>query len=277
MRSVWKGHISFGLVNVPVSMHPAERRGEPDLHMVDARNFARVRYERVNEETGEEVPWDRIVHGYEDEHGHYVLIGRDELREAAPEPARTIGIEAFVDLAEIDHLHFDKPYYLEPDRDGGRGYALLREALRETGCTAIARVVIRARQHLGAMVVRGDALVLHLLRYRQELRSMEDLDLPSSDLDEIGVTDRELRMAHDLVESMTEAWDPSKYHDEYREALMQWIERRIEQGEVERVAAVRERAEAPPVMTIADALEESLARRASSSKRRAARRKKKAG
>lgn len=258
MRSIWKGHISFGLVNVPVVLYSAEQRADLQLHLLDSRNFSRVRYERVNAETGEEVPWDQTVKGFEYDDGSYVVIGKDELKQAAPEATQTVEIEQFVDLDEIDPVYFDKPYYLEPSKKGEKGYALLREAMRETGKAGIARVVIRTRQYLAAMAPRGEGLVLNLLRYHQELRDMEELKLPGS-LDEVGVKAQELKMARDLVESMSEAWDPAAFHDEYREKLTAWIQKRIESGQIEQAPEAGGPAEEGPApINLMEALKKSL-------------------
>ncbi len=259
MRAIWKGHISFGLVNIPVSLYSAEQRADLQLHMLDSRNFSRIRYERVNAETGEEVPWDATVKGYQYEKGQYVVIGKDELQAAAPEATRTVEIEAFVELDDIDPLYFDKPYFLEPSKQGRKGYVLLRDALRESGKAGIATVVIRTRQYLAALAPRGDGLVLNLMRYHQELRSFDDLDLPGS-ADDVGVKAKELKMARDLIASMESDWDPTEYHDEYRERLMAYIEERIESGELERAPDVHEpdEGEAPPPINLMDALKKSL-------------------
>lgn len=259
MRAIWKGHISFGLVSIPVSLYPAEQRADLQLHMLDSRNFSRIRYERVNAETGEEVPWDATVKGYEYEKGHYVVIGKDELEAAAPEANKAVEIEAFVNLEDIDPLYFDKPYFLEPTKQGRKGYVLLRDALRESGKAGIATVVIRTRQYLSALTPRGDGLVLNLMRYHQELRSLSDLDLPGS-ADEVGVKAKELKMARDLIASMESDWDPAEYHDEYREKLMEYIEQRVESGELERApeAADVDEGDAPPPINLMDALKKSL-------------------
>ena len=277
MRAVWKGHISFGLVNVPVNLYPAEERRDLSLHMIDQRDFTRIKYERVNAETGEEVPWDQIVKGYEYEDGNYVVIGKDELKAAAPEATQTIDVEAFVNLDDIDIVYFDKPYYLEPGKRGEKGYALLREALRETNKAAIARVVIRTRQYIAALVPRENALVVNLLRYPEELRAMDELSLPGS-LDQVGVSKQELKMARDLVKSMTTKWQPEKFRDEYRDKLMKWIDKRIESGKVHEVPDVEaDEAEAPVSYNIMDALKKSLAQSSSStSSRRSGTRRKKA-
>lgn len=261
MRAIWKGHISFGLVNVPVSLYPAEQRTDLQLHMIDSRNFSRVRYDRVNAETGEEVPWDQIVKGFEYNDGNYVVLGKEELEKVSPKATQTVEIEAFVDLADIDSVYFERPYFLEPGKKGEKGYALLREAMRESGKAGIAKVVIRTRQYLSAMAPRGDAIVLHLLRFQQELRSADDLELPGS-IEEVGVTKQEAKMARVLIDSMSSKWDPSEYHDEYREALMAWIDKRIESGEVERIADVEAPADDEDIQgpyNIMDALQKSVA------------------
>ena len=231
-RPIWKGHISFGLVNVPVVLNSAERRlGDISFRMIDSRNSARVRYERVNEETGEEVPWDKIVKGYEYDDGNYVLFNDEELSHAAPELTRTIEIEQFVDLADIDIRYFDRPYVLVPGNKGEKGYVLLREAIKEAGKAGIAKVVIRARQYLAALIAQGDALVLELLRFDQELIDLKEFDLPSSDLREHGVAKKEIELASKLINGMTMKWKASAYHDEYREALMKLVQRKVQSGQ----------------------------------------------
>jgi DNA end-binding protein Ku len=258
MRPIWKGHISFGLVSVPVTLYPAEQRNELGFHMIDSRNNARVRYQRVNAETGEEVPWDEIVKGYEYENGSYVIMGKDELQRLAPEITRTVDIEAFVDLSAIDIIYFDKPYYLEPAKNGEKGYALLRQTLEETGKAGIARVVLRTRQYIAAMVARDGALVLNLLRYHDELRSTEDLKLPR-EADALGTSKQELKMARMLVDSMTTEWDPTAYRDVYREEVVRWIEKRVEAGQILRAPELAEvEEEAPRPINLMEALKKSL-------------------
>ena len=261
MRPIWKGQISFGLVNVPVSLYPAEERTEIHFHMLDSRNLSRVRYQRVNAETGEEVPWDEIVKGYEFEEDRYVVVSSDELERLAPEATRKVEIEAFVDLADIDLLYFDKPYYLEPAKGGEKGYALLRDTLRDTGKAGIARVVIRTRQYIAAMMARERALVLNLLRYHQEIRQTTGLKLPRG-AEDLGASKQELKMAKMLVDSMTTRWDPVSYHDEYREVLREWIEHRIEAGQIERAPELPAAPEqAPEPINLMEALKQSLSQK----------------
>src|SRR3954464_12009464 len=202
-RPIWKGHISFGLVNVPVVLHAAERRaGDLSFRMIDSRNSARVRYERVNEETGEEVPWDKIVKGYEYDDGNYVLLSEEELQNASPELTKTIEIEQFVDLKAIDIRYFERPYMLVPDKKGEKGYVLLREAIAASGKAGISKVVIRGRQHLSALISQGNALVLELLRFHQELIDLGEFDLPSADLRQYAVAKKEIDLATQLIKGM---------------------------------------------------------------------------
>lgn len=229
-RAIWKGSISFGLVNIPVGLYSAEKREEISFHLLDRRNMARVRYKKVNEETGNEVPWDDTVRGYEYEKGQYVVLTDEDLKRAAPEATQSIDIIDFVDLEEISPLYFDKPYYLGPDKKGSRAYALLRETLRRTAKAGIAKVVIRTKQYLAAVVARGDVLTLEILRYAHELRDPGELDVPTGGE---GVSERELEMAERLVEGMVEDWKPERYKDTYRDDLMKMIEKRVEAGQTE--------------------------------------------
>jgi DNA end-binding protein Ku len=248
-RPIWKGHISFGLVNVPVILMSAERRVDLSFRMIDSRNSARIRYERVNEETGEEVPWDKIVKGYEYDDGNYVLLSDEELQNASPELTKTIEIEQFVDLKDIDIRYFDRPYMLVPDKKGEKGYVLLREAIAASGKAGIAKVVIRGRQHLAALIAQGDALVLELLRFHQELIELSDFDLPSTELREYGVQKKEIELATKLIAGMTVKWNASKFHDEYRDALMKLVERKIKSGQTEAIEDV-EQNEVPVSQTL---------------------------
>lgn len=230
-RSIWKGSIAFGLVNIPVSLTGAEARPDIQLHMVDSKNHSRIRYERVNADTGEEVPWDRLVKGYEHEEGQFILLSEDDMEAVRPELTKTIEITEFVALDEIDPILFDKPYYLEPEKRGFKAYSLLREALRSTGMAGISRVVIRTREYLSAMFVRGDVLMIMLLRFPQEIRATSALELPASDDKKWTPVKKELDLAVRLIKEMSETWRPENFNDEYREALMAFIEKKIESGD----------------------------------------------
>jgi DNA end-binding protein Ku len=241
-RAIWKGSISFGLVNIPVGLYTAETRDEIHFKMLDKKTMSPIHYKRVSEESGKEVAWEEHVRGYEFEKGKYVVLSDEDLKRAAPEATQTIDISDFVDLDEISPLYFDKPYYLGPDKKGAKSYALLRETLRRTGKVGIAKVVIRTRQYLAAVVARGDVLTLELLRYAHELRDPSELDVPRG---KEGVSERELEMAERLVEGMVEAWDPEKYKDDYRRDVMKMIEERVEAGQLESSPEPAPKAERP--------------------------------
>jgi DNA end-binding protein Ku len=231
-RAIWKGSITFGLVNIPVGLYSAEQREEVAFHLLDRRNMARVRYKRVNEKSDKEVPWDETVRGYEYEEGQYVVLTDEDLRRASPEKTQTVDILDFVDLEDIDPRFFDKPYYLAPDKRGAKSYALLRETLRRTRKVGIASVVIRTKQYLAAVTVHEDVLVLEILRYGHELRDWDSLDLPSG---KEGVSERELEMAERLVEGMVSEWDPDRYKDTYVDDMMAMIKQRIKSGKTEEI------------------------------------------
>jgi DNA end-binding protein Ku len=258
-RPIWKGQISFGLVNVPVTLYSAEQKADLSFRLIDSRNSARIRYERVNEATGEEVPWDNIVKGYEYDDGNYVLLSNEELESASAELTKTIEIEQFVDLEAIDPVAFDKPYYLVPGKGGEKGYVLLREAMQQSGRVGIAQVVIRSRGHLAALMPRGNALILDLLRYQQEIRPLAQYDVPAGTLKDYKITKKELELAGQLIDGMTAEWEPDQFEDEYRKAVMALIEKRIKSGETEQVSDVEEAApEAPRTVNFMDVLKQSV-------------------
>lgn len=237
-RVIWKGSISFGLVHVPISLYSAEERSkEIHLSMLDSRDMSPVGYKRINKTTGEDVAWDRIIKGYEYDKGEYVVVTEDDFRAANVEATQTVEIVDFVSPDEIPLIYFDRPYYLEPLKKGEKGYALLRETLRRTKRVGIAKVVLRAREHIAALLPYQDALVLNLLRYAYELRDVRDLKLPDSDLEGLRISDKELAMAERLVEDMVVPWTPDKYQDEYHDDLMRLIEQKITAGETQAVAA----------------------------------------
>lgn len=230
-RAIWKGSISFGLVHIPVGLFSAEKTNDLSFRQLDRRNLSPVGYRKYNKATGEEVESDVIVKGYEYESGHYVVLSDEDLLRANPEKTQTVEITDFVDLDEIEPVFYDKPYYLAPTGKNAKGYALLREALKRTRKVGIAKVVIRSREYLSAVVPQGNVLVLEILRYADEIRATEDLEVPGDDLQALGVNDREIEMAERLVEGMTAEWTPEKYHDTYREDLMGLIQGRIDSGQ----------------------------------------------
>lgn len=242
-RSLWKGSISFGLVNIPVVLYSAENRNSFDLTLLDRRDMKPVGFKRYNKESGKEVAWDQIVKRYEYEKDRYVVLTDEDFRRANVEATQTIDILNFVRAEEIPPTSFETPYYLAPDKRGEKGYALLRETLSKTGKVAVATVVIRTRQYIAALIPWSEMMVLNTLRYANELRPTKDLGIPAKSLKTAGVTSRELEMATKLVEEMSERWKPAQYKDTYHEDLMRLIHKRIKAGKTE-VVNVPEEGEA---------------------------------
>lgn len=226
-RPIWTGTLTFGLLNVPVSLMPGERKVDLHFRMLDSRDNLPIRFERVNAETGEEVPWKDIVKAFEYDKGNYVVVDEADIKSAAPDSHESVEVETFVDASEIDVRYYEKPYILVPGKKAEKGYVLLRETLRDTGRVGIARVVIRTRQYLCAVMPQGDALVLMLLRYPQELVAPDDYKLPAGNAGDYRVTPREMEMARKLIQSMSGTWQPEEYHDEFRQRLQEIITRRI--------------------------------------------------
>ena len=263
-RAIWKGHITFGLVQVPIQLFSAERRHDMQFKLLDSRNKARIRYERINEVTGEEVPWNEVVKAFEYDDKNYVVLSEEDFKRAAVEGTQTIAIHEFVDLKSVSPLYFDKPYYLVPGKHGDKGYALLREAMRRTQRAGIAKVVIRTREYLSALLASGPALALMLMRFHQELRDPSKLELPSDGIKANGITPRDVSMAEQLVENLTQPWSPAKYHDSYRDALMKWIERKARtRGGAPAPIAEEPDTEEPRIINITDLLQKSLKQPAS--------------
>lgn len=258
-HAIWKGSISFGLVTVPVSLFAAEEPHELAFHLLDDRDMSQVHNRRVSGSTGEEVPWEHVAKGFEVEEGRWVLVTDDDIRAANVEATQTIDVLAAVCASDIDPTYFDKPYYLVPERPGRKAYALLRETLAQAKRVALSKIVIRTRQHLAAIVPEGDALVLELLRYPYELRGTAELDLPGADLADAGVTDAELALARQLVDTIAKPFDPraDEYRDTYRDDLLALIRRKAEGGEVTAVAEVA-RPEGAKVVDIVALLKRSL-------------------
>jgi DNA end-binding protein Ku len=252
-RAIWTGTIGFGLVQIPVSLFAGEDKEELDMTMLDKRNFAPIGYQRINKTTGKEVPWEQIVKGYEHASGEYVVLTDADFKAANVEATRTMDIEDFVEFSSIDPRLIDRPYYLAPQKAGRKAYALLREALRKSGRAGVGKIVIRTRQHLAAVVARDKALVLVVLRFQDELRKEDDLDLPETNLGKLGVSSKEVAMAEQLVESMAGEFQPKKYVDEYRRDLMKLIQRKIKAGELNQIPrTTKEKAERPRAANVID-------------------------
>ena len=227
-RPVWNGVVSFGLLNVPVRLYTATRDIDLHFRMLDARNRKPIRYERVNADTGEEVPWKEVVKAFEYSKGSYVVVDEKELRKIAPDATESVDIETFVEQAAIDPMYFERPYYLVPGKKAEKGYVLLREALRRSGKVAIARVVIRTRQYLAMMMPHDDALLLNLLRFPQEIVEAKEFDFPGGALSKYRISAAELRMAQDLLETMSGKWKPQDYKDEFRARLRRLLQTRVD-------------------------------------------------
>ena len=234
-RGLWKGAISFGLVNVPVELYSAQKRSaELDLTMLDKHDLAPVGYKRVNKASGKEVPWEDVVKGYEYEDDKYVVLSEEDFRRANPDAAKTVDIMAFVDLADITPDYFETPYYLAPAKRGEKAYALLRDAMAKAGKAGIATVVIRTKQYLAALVPQDDALILNTLRYHDELKSAKDLDIPDK-LKGHKASSKELDMALTLIDDMADEWKPAQYRDTYHEDLLKRIEEKVKAGQTEEI------------------------------------------
>lgn len=225
-RAIWKGFISFGLVAIPVSLIPAEEKNEIHFHLIDARNKSRVHYQRINDQTGKEVAWADVVKGYEVDKNDYVILDEEDFQKVRPDTFKSIEINEFVDIKKIDFMYFEKPYYLIPDSQNKKSYVLLREALKKTNKVGVGKVIIRTKEYLSLIAAHDKALVLNLIRFSENLRKEEDLPLPTEAPKNYHISPRELKMATDLIEKMTAAWDPEQYHDDYKEALRKWIEKK---------------------------------------------------
>jgi DNA end-binding protein Ku len=252
-QAIWTGSISFGLVTVPVRLVSATRSQDVRFNQLEAATGSRIRYRRVSEQTGEEVPNDQIVKGYELESGHYVVLDNDELAALKPTASRQIEIEDFVDLSEIDPVYFEQPYYLVPDKDAAKAYRLLSRVMEDEGKVAVGRLVLRSKEALVAIRPIDGMLCLETMRYADEVLA-PDRELVDSQPEP---SERELEMARQLVDSLAAAFDPEKYHDEYREEVLALIERKAAGEDIVAPAAPEEPAK---VLDLMAALEASLAR-----------------
>ncbi|HEY0369009.1 MAG TPA: Ku protein [Chthoniobacterales bacterium] len=254
MRAIWKGSISFGLVNIPIALYPATRREELKFRLLRATDHSPVNYKRVAQADGKEVPWDQIVKGYEYEKGKFVVLSEKDFERVDIEATKTVDIQDFVDVEEIDPMYFYKPYYLEPQKGGDKAYVLLREALANEKKVGIAKVVIKTRQYLAGVKAMKDVLVLELMHFAEELSDAGKLNVPKK----LDAGKREMEMAKALVASMSAKWDPEKYKDDYRDALMEVIEEKVEAGGKE-IEAKPTKAPAPTkVIDLVAVLQQSL-------------------
>ena len=256
-RAIWKGTISFGLVTIPVGLFSAVAQRDMSFHLVDGRDMSPVRNKRVNEATGEEVAWEAIVKGFDLPDGRRVIMEDEDFTSANVKATRTVDVLGAVCASDVAPAHFDTPYYLVPEPQGIKAYALLREALRETDRVAIGQIVIRSRQRLCALIPVGDALTLEVLRYAYELRDTDGLTLPGSDLDALGITDAEKALASQLVATIETDWDPAHYRDTYHDDLLALIERKA-QGETVASPPAEAAPEGAQVIDIMELLKRSV-------------------
>jgi len=245
-RALWKGSIAFGLVNIPIELHTAVRNSRPSFRMLHAKDHSPIKFERVCIRDGKPVAWEDLVKGFEYEKGHYVVLTKDDFKAAAVEKTRAIDIIDFVKAEEIDDRYFETPYYLAPSKGGERAYALLREAIRESGRIGVAKFILRETQHLAAVEVIDDALVLTTMRFADELADASSITFPAA----TGIRKPELDMAKALVESLAAEWDPSKYTDDYRENLM-----RVIKGKIKGKPVTLEAADEPRQAEVVDLME----------------------
>lgn len=255
-HAIWSGTINFGLVTIPVKLFTAVRENELHFNQLHAKDKGRIHYVRVCDGCGKEVPWEDIAKGYEYEKGDYVILSDEDLKQANVEATQSIDIVQFVDLTEIDPMYFEKPYYLEPEKKGRHAYGLLREALAKSGKVGIARVVIRSREHLAALKPHGDALVLEIMHFADELVDVQDLNIPDR---REAAPPNEMKAAQMLIGSMSSEFKPEEFRDKYREDVLAMIEARAKGKPAKRSA--KKPAPASNVVNLMDVLQRSLAER----------------
>lgn len=263
-RVIWKGAVSFGLVHIPVALYPATRSDDLDFDWLDRRTMDRVGYKRVNKVTGKEVPREQIVRGYAYEKDRYVVLTDEDIRAANPVSTQTVDLLAFVNAADIPFLYLDTPYFLAPDKRGEKVYALLREALLRSRKIGVANVVLHTKQHLAALIPLGPVLVLHTLRWANEVRDWAELNVPAEDAKAAKLTAKEIAMAEKLIEDMADTWDPTQYHDTFRDDILALVDRKVHAGRteaVEPVEAERATQRTDNVIDLTDLLRQSLTRR----------------
>lgn len=258
-HAIWKGQISFGLVSIPVALYSAEDKSSSiSFHQVDKRTGARIKYKRTNAVTGKEVPWEDIAKGYEYDEDNTFVVQKGELERIAGDNAKTIAIEAFVDKNNINFVDIERTFFLEPDKKGDKGYVILREALSGTNKIGIAKIIISTKEYLAAVSVFNDALVVYTLHYADELREVEDLNIPTKELKKYKVTNKEIEVAKKLIQSMTTKWNPKAYKDEYKEAVHQWIEEKVNHVPTSKMKSRAPKVEKSKVVNFVDLLRKSI-------------------
>jgi DNA end-binding protein Ku len=253
MRAIWKGSISFGLVSIPISLFPATQREELKFRLLRKSDLSPINYKRVAEADGKEVPWDQIVKGYEYEKGQFVVVTDEDFERADVKATQTVDIMNFVKIDEISPIFFYKPYYMQAEKGGEKAYVLLRNALEESGRIGIAKVVIKTRQHLAAIRAQETGLMLELMHFPEELVDVSGFKAPATHT----ASKPEMNMAAQLIQSMTTAWDPAQYHDDYHESLKKMIEDKIRHGG-EKVAGPKKARKPANVIDLVSVLQQSI-------------------
>jgi DNA end-binding protein Ku len=228
--SIWKGSISFGLLNIPVTLQKAEEGHDLSFSMLDELDLSPIKYKKVNGKSGKEVPWERIVKGYQYEKGQYVILTKEDLKAANPKATQTIDIEDFVEFADIDLMFLEKPYYLVPQKSGIKGYFLLVEALKKSKKVAIGKIIIRTKMHLAMLMAKENYLVLEILRFGHEVLDVNEVDY-LADIKKPKFTPKEVKMAEELIAGMTADWNPDQYKDTYNNDVMKVIKLKIKAGQ----------------------------------------------
>lgn len=258
-RSNWKGSISFGLVNIPIILFNSEDPSQGvAFKQINRKTGAKIKYKRIDAETGKEVPWEEIGKGFQYDKDEILPVDEEELKKVAGDNARTIAIDEFVDKKSISFLNVEKTYYIVPDKKGEKGYVILREALNSANKIGIAKVIISTKDYLAAVAPFENALVLYLLHYDDELRKLSAFDIPAKDIKTNKVTQKEIEIAKKLINSMSHKWDPKKYKDEYKEAVFKWVNEKLKHLPQTQMTSRRKSKEGN-VVSFMDLLKKSLA------------------
>lgn len=259
-RVLWKGAISFGLVHIPIALHSATEEQGLNFDWLDKRTMDPVGYKRINKKTGKEITKENIVKGIEYEDGSYVILSAEEIADAYPKTTQTIEIESFVPANAIPFVYLERPYYISPINKGAKVYALLREILVKTNKVGLAKVVIQTKQHLAVLIPSGPALVLNLLRWGDEIRTWDELDLPKEGIKAAGLTDKEIKMGEQLVKDMSGDWNPDEFTDSFKEQILHLVEEKVNAGETEAVTQIEptESGESAKIYDLTEMLQRSL-------------------
>ena len=256
--AVWKGSISFGLVNIPIVLYSAEGGDDLEFHMLDRRDQSRIQYRRISAKSGKEVAWDDIVKGYEYEKGKYIVLSDEDFAQARMEKSEAADIVAFVERGEIGPQFFEKPYYVAPLKNGTKGYALLREVLKRTDRVAVARVVLRVREYIAAIYATAEGLMMSTLRYEHEFRSADSLGMETKTTSALGIRPKEIDLAEKLVDEMTDEWRPEEFQNAYHKSMRQVIQLKLKNKGKKTAPAAKVKKEPGKVLDLMALLQKSV-------------------